>query len=177
MPRKCTICSNHQRTEIESDIRQGTSFRNIIEQYENLSLGGISRHTNNCMVLDLQAALELQKRETATDWYEELGRLYGKVNEAKAQAWDLFRESEDFEDKIKALKAANKWTGTATTIIEKGLKVTGAYKKGKENPIRLQLMAQALLRAVDRCLQEDPNQDRKMLMTRMAEIAVRIEDE
>ena len=101
MPRKCTICNSNQRTEIESDIRQGVSFRNILERYEKLSLGGISRHTNNCMVLDLQAALALQKRETAIDWYEELVELRGEVKIEQTQARELFRNSGTSRDKLK----------------------------------------------------------------------------
>jgi len=125
------------------------------------------------MVLDLQAALELQKRESATDWYEELGTLYGEVNEANAQAWELFRESEDFEDKIKALKAANRWTGTATSIIEKGLKVTGAYNKGKVNPVIINQIAAQLLETAAQIEREHPDEDFERIRRVLSEHAAR----
>ena len=56
-------------------------------------------------------------------------------------------------------------------------KICGHYVLDKENPIQLQLKAEALLRAVDRAMLEEPNQDRQAVMVKMAEIATRIEAE
>ena len=173
MPRKCTICSSHQRTEIESDIRQGVSFRNIKERYEKLSLGGISRHTNNCMVLDLQAALELQKRETAIDWYEELVEFRGEVKIEQSQARELFPSSETFRDKLKALKVSNSLASTASTLIDKGLRITGAYTKDSKNPWQVNHLAVTVLHAAQELEEKYPDENPDDIKRQVAEAVAR----
>jgi len=75
MSRTCTVCLHPKRDDIETDLRAGTSYRDIVRQH-NVSKDALSRHRANHMsrhtATGLTAASEimaiLNRAETAVSW-------------------------------------------------------------------------------------------------------------
>jgi transposase-like protein len=75
MPPTCTICQHPERLDIEADLRDGTSYRDIARRHD-VSKDALSRHRANHMSRltpsGLTAAREiitlLDKAETSRTW-------------------------------------------------------------------------------------------------------------
>jgi hypothetical protein len=68
--RKCSICTHKQVGQINKAIAEGVSFRRISSQF-GMSDQSAKRHTENCLKLELQAAIAEKKVEQAIDVHKE----------------------------------------------------------------------------------------------------------
>jgi hypothetical protein len=74
--RKCSICTHPEKAEINAKIARGLSFRSISLTFwaNDSHRFALSRHTENCLHLDMSALIASGKLDQAVDHYNELVR-------------------------------------------------------------------------------------------------------
>lgn len=86
MPRKCTVCSHKERGEIESDILDNVTYRNIGTKY-GVSYGAARRHHENGHIAEsLILAHEAQESVKSQNLFEKIENLEIETKAIKAQA-------------------------------------------------------------------------------------------
>jgi hypothetical protein len=91
MARKCTICSNENKNEINIAIVQGCSFRIIANQY-SVSKAAIQRHAKNHLpshIVQSEKANELKEAESIIDSIFRLETSSIRIQEQAEEQNDL----------------------------------------------------------------------------------------
>ncbi len=81
MPRRCTICSHEQTTQINNSVQDGQSFRSIALRYD-LSHTAVIRHALNCLKTDYTA---IDSQDKAVQIVDVKTRF--QANLQKAEKW------------------------------------------------------------------------------------------
>jgi hypothetical protein len=125
----CKTCKHPALKEINGLLINEISFRNIVKQWDGLTVAGVRRHKENCI-----EALFAEKRE------ETRAGLLADVDELKEE---IRQTRIDFIDNPQArvqLIARRK------EAIELEAKLTGAFIKDAENPADLSTLADVVKR-------------------------------
>jgi hypothetical protein len=59
MSKRCSVCADSRRPELDRAIIRGVSLRNLEAQHPGLSRGAIDRHRKKCLPMALEKAKEL----------------------------------------------------------------------------------------------------------------------
>jgi hypothetical protein len=96
MPRACTICAHKKVKEIDKLIAEGKPFRRIAFNY-GLIDASISRHTQNCLKLELSVLIAENKKARAIDFEQTISNLYFKAERMldAVEKWLTDPEDED----------------------------------------------------------------------------------
>lgn len=94
MGRQCSVCLHDKRDAIDQALIRGTSYRNIMEQY-NLSLGAVSRHYHNHLPETLRKAHAIKEVASAD-------KLLARIE-------DLITEAEGLLEYGKSKKEGRDW--------------------------------------------------------------------
>jgi hypothetical protein len=78
MSRRCTICEHPERVEIDKQLIERRSFRNITEHF-SLSLGALHRHKSDHIDENLAKAKEAQEVAQADNLFDQVSDLQKKA--------------------------------------------------------------------------------------------------
>lgn len=101
MPRKCSICKNPKREEIEEALIRGDSFRNISQIY-NVSQYSARRHKINGHIgKEVIKAKEVEIVKKGNDLFEQVDYWSGEIQQ-------IYEEAKQNKEKSVALTAIDK---------------------------------------------------------------------
>ncbi len=120
MPRKCSICTHQQRTEIETMLAQGTSYRNVVAVYPDTTETSLHRHVKNHISKTIQKAADSRDIERGTDLLTQCEKLQQK-------ALALLKEAEEQKD----IRAATACIKEARSSLELYAKLSGQFPSEK----------------------------------------------
>ncbi len=112
----CRTCKRPDINEIDALLMQATPLRNIVERFKGTTMGGLSRHNNECLVYPTNELHE-KKRNTLLD---ELAAI-------RQEIIDLHSEFPDNGTVRTALVARR------LEAFDKEAKLTGAYQQDRKN--------------------------------------------
>lgn len=118
MSRHCTACEHSERVEIDRQLIEGKSFRNITEHF-SLSLGALHRHKSDHIDENLAKAKEAQEAAQADN-------LLGQVRELQKKALSILSKAEAAKDYRTATGAIREARG----CLELLAKLLGDLKEG-----------------------------------------------
>lgn len=119
MARHCTICEHPERVEIDSQIIEGKSFRNITEHF-SISLGALHRHKSDHIDENLAKAKEAQEVTQADN-------LLDQVRDLQKKALSILSKAEAEKD----YRAATGAIREARGCLELLARLLGGLKEGQ----------------------------------------------
>jgi len=104
MPRSCTVCNNPDRAEIEKDLVNGVSLRDIARQW-SVSKDAVARHKKDHLPANLTKAKEAHEVVQAND-------LLGQTQDLLTRARGILDTAERAGNLPTALRAIKEARGT-----------------------------------------------------------------
>lgn len=96
MPRTCTCCTYPKRTEIDSALTEGQSYRNIAKQF-GVSVAAIQRHKEHAKLAIQKAVQAYQEQNEQT--------ILGQVRDVHTRTMSVLIEAEKAKDPSVMLRA------------------------------------------------------------------------
>ena len=127
MGRKCSICINKQRAEIEEDILDSVPYRDIATKY-GVNRMSVQRHAQNGHIE--QAIVEAHELKDIVHGKE----LLDKILYLQQEALTVLQKAKNCEDNILALNAISK----AARLLEIQGKIAGLIQQGTQVNINQQ---------------------------------------
>lgn len=137
MGRKCTICSNKERAQIEASLAENVTYRQVGAAC-GVTIDAIKRHRKNCIPAQLQEARELGLLEPIISKVRRLKPVMGRLERIEF-AFGLLEKAiqekttEDgqsllsIEELTAILREMRGWNDQAARL-------SGEYLRGKDNP-------------------------------------------